>query len=118
MTLEFTDNKSKRRDKLVIMTEIVGICKNGSFTTHIMFKANLSFTQLKQYLASLLEQGLLEKVVCDGRYVYRSTNKGLEFMAMQQQVIYMLNDKSLKFNFKPSPLNINHFLRNKASALH
>ena len=27
-----------------------------------MFKANLSFTQLNQYLSSLLESGLLEKL--------------------------------------------------------
>jgi predicted transcriptional regulator len=111
------ENTSKRRDRLVIMTEIMSICKTGSSTTHIMFKANLSFAQLKQYLCSLLKTGLLEKVACEGRYVYRSTNKGLEFMTMQQQIINMLNAKGQKCGIKCSPFDVIPFSRNRANIL-
>ena len=62
MTLELFEVKSKRRDKLVIMTEIIGIAKNGTSKTHIMFKANLSFSQLNQYISLLLQSGLLERL--------------------------------------------------------
>jgi len=59
LNTKFVDSKSKRRDKLVIMAEIMSICRIGSSKTHIMFKANLRFTQLNQYLGCLLELELI-----------------------------------------------------------
>ncbi len=61
MTSEIIENSSKRRDRLVIMAEIIGISKKGTSKTHIMFKANLSFSQLNQYLELLSNTALLEK---------------------------------------------------------
>ena len=87
MTLELIENSSKRRDKLVIMAEIIGIAKKGSSKTHIMFKANLSFSQLNQYIELLSNTALLEKLTVEGRVVYCATEKGLEFLDKQQQVI-------------------------------
>ena len=118
MTLQLIDYKSKRRDKLVIMTEIMGICKNGSFVTQIMFKANLSFAQLKQYLASLSELGLLEKLECNGRHIYRSTRKGQEFMKMQQEIINLLNKKDQKESLRSYPFEINPFQQNKTPLMY
>jgi predicted transcriptional regulator len=117
LTLELMENTSKRRDRLVIMTEIMDICKNGSSKTHIMFKANLSFTQLNQYLCSLFELGLLEKLVCGGRCVYRSTSKGQEFMRMQQNIINLLNENYYKGNLKSSQFNISPFKQHKIPLL-
>jgi predicted transcriptional regulator len=100
MTLELSD-KVKRRDKLIIMMDIIGIAKKGVSKTHIMFRANLSFSQLNEYLEFLLDHNLIKIVSEDGHTVYKPTEKGLEFMEMQQQVIGMLNDKSkncVKFN--------------------
>jgi predicted transcriptional regulator len=92
MTSELIDSAPKRRDKLIIMAEIVGIAKKGTTKTHIMFKANLSFSQLKQYLSLLTNTGLLEKISINGRVIFQATAKGLEFMEKQQQVIDLLND--------------------------
>lgn len=108
MTLELIDNSSKRRDRLVIMAEIIGISKKGSTKTHIMFKANLSFSQLNQYLELLWNTALLEKLTVNGKAVYRATQKGLEFLEKQQEAIDLLKEdgqifgKGLKtsFNFE------------------
>ena len=44
------ETRPKRREKLVIMAQIIDIAKQGTSKTHIMFKASLSFSQLNQYL--------------------------------------------------------------------
>jgi predicted transcriptional regulator len=118
LTLELMENASKRRDRLVIMTEIMDICKNGSSKTHIMSKANLSFTQLNQFLCSLFELGLLEKLACGGRCFYKSTSKGQEFMRMQQNIINLLNENYYKGSLKSSPFNISPFKQHKTSLLY
>lgn len=93
MTLELMGIKSKRRDKLVIMTEIIEIANKGSSKTHIMFKANLSFSQLSEYIGFLLNYNLLSKVEDTGKTVYKSTERGLDFMERQKQIIDMFNEK-------------------------
>lgn len=40
---------SKRRDKIDIIAEITNIAKDGALKTQIMYKANLSFSQLNIY---------------------------------------------------------------------
>jgi|WetSurMetagenome_2_1015567.scaffolds.fasta_scaffold176716_1 predicted transcriptional regulator len=92
MTSTLTESSPKRRDKLVIMAEIVGIAKKGTSKTNIMFKANLSFSQLNQYLTLLSNTGLLEKVSIQKKVVFRATAKGLEFMDKQQQVFNLINE--------------------------
>jgi predicted transcriptional regulator len=97
MTLELIDNSSKRRDRLVIMAEIIGISKKGSSRTHIMFKANLSFSQLNQFLELLEKTALLEKISVNGKAVYHATQKGLEFLEKQQEVIDLLKEDGQVF---------------------
>ena len=92
MTLTLIENSPKRRDKLVIMAEIIGIAQKGTSKTHIMFKANLSFSQLKLYLELLSHTSLLEETACNGRVIYKPTQKGLEFMEKQQQIMDLLNE--------------------------
>jgi predicted transcriptional regulator len=91
MTLEIIENSSKRRDKLIIMSEIIDITKKGTSKTQIMFRANLSFSQLNQYISLLVDTGLIEKNVDDGRAVFQATAKGLEFLQRQQSAIDLLS---------------------------
>jgi predicted transcriptional regulator len=91
MTLEIIDNSSKRRDKLIIMSEIIEITKKGTSKTQIMFRANLSFSQLNQYISLLIDTGLIEKRVEEGRPVFQATTKGFEFWQRQQSVIDLLS---------------------------
>lgn len=102
MTVTSIINMPKRRDKLVIMAEIVGIAKKGTSKTHIMFEANLSFSQLNQYLTVLLQINLLEKFPSDEKEIYKATQKGLEFLERQGQIINFLNSDTHKNSVKTS----------------
>jgi predicted transcriptional regulator len=100
MTLMLSENSPKRRDKLVIMAEIVDIAKKGTSKTHIMIQANLSFSQLNQYLTLLTKTNLLEKGPYNGKEIYKATEKGLEYLEKQCQLISFLNEDTLKNNVK------------------
>ena len=91
MTISLNEEKPKRRDKLVIMTEIIDIAKKGASKTQIMSKANLSFSQTNQYISILSQSSLLEKFTFNGKGFYKPTPKGIDFMEKQCQIIYLLN---------------------------
>ena len=94
MALQPIKNWSKRRDKLVIVTEIVSIAQKNASKTRIMVKARLTFSQINQYLALLSHIGLLEESACNEKVIYKATQKGLEFMKKQQQIMNLLNEES------------------------
>ena len=72
-----------------------------------MFKANLSFSQPNQYLELLTQTSLLERVYEDGKDTYKATEKGLEFMEKQYDIISFLNvdyrQNSVKTSFDLMP---------------
>jgi len=106
MTLiELDRSRPKRRDKLVIITEIIGIAMKGASKTQIMYKANLSFNQLKRYLTLLSNQCLLKKSGCAGREIYKATPKGVEFMEIQRHLIDIINEERPRNNVEPHPFN-------------
>ena len=63
----------KHRSSLCIMAEILEVAMNGALKTLIMYKANLSFAQLNEYLLHLLEVGLLRNVNNGGKSVYKTS---------------------------------------------
>src|SRR5512136_1574964 len=73
MNAWLAETTSKRRDKLRIIAEILEIAKNGTLKTQIMYKANLSFAQLNEYLKFMLKIRLMEKVDNRGKDVYVAT---------------------------------------------
>jgi predicted transcriptional regulator len=111
MTLQIIEGQPKRRDKIIIMAEIINLAKKGISKTHIMFKANLSFSQLNQYLEFLTNANLLEKITINGKTVYHATQKGLDFYSREQQVIALLQKEDygpksyVKTPFNFNPLN-------------
>ena len=78
--------KNKRRDKLQIIANILKITKRGVKKTKIMYKANLSFTQLEQYLHLLLQRGLLR----EENSTYYATEKGLKLYGKYTELMGML----------------------------
>ncbi|MGD8546155.1 MAG: winged helix-turn-helix domain-containing protein, partial [Candidatus Bathyarchaeota archaeon] len=62
---------AKRRDKLRIMAEILEIAADGALKTQIMYKANLSFTQLNNYLEFMQEIDVMKKVKENNKDIYR-----------------------------------------------
>ncbi len=69
-------------------TEIVGMilesANGGTSKSKIMYKAFLSFAQLEEYLALLLENDLLEYE--EGRRFYRTTEKGMHLLKIYNQM--------------------------------
>ena len=75
-----SDSTSKRRDKLYIIGEILEIAKEGTLKTQIMYRANLSFTQLNDYVGFMLKISLINKNRENDKEVYRATDKGMDFL--------------------------------------
>jgi len=74
----------KYRSRTDIAADILEIAMDGAIKTKIMYKAFLSFPQLKEYLTVLLERGLLEHVEDENEY--RTTDKGKQFLKMYKEV--------------------------------
>ena len=92
MNVWITDATSKRRDKLCIIAEIVEIAKDGTLKTQIMYKANLSFVQLTEYLEYMLKTRLIDKVDVNRKDVYVATEKGLDFLQRHSELTTLLNE--------------------------
>ena len=96
---------SKRRDKLYIIAEILEIAKDGVLKTQIMYRANLSFTQLTDYLKFMLKNALLEKVLLNNKEVYKATKKGMNFLQSYREITELLKTEgeNYKNNVKIPP---------------
>ncbi len=88
------DTTSKRRDKLSIIAEILEIAKDGTLKTQIMYKANLSFVQLSEYLEYMLKKRLLDKLDIKTKEVYVATEKGVDFLQRSSELKALLNDEN------------------------
>lgn len=95
----------KRRDRLYIIAEILEIARDGALKTQIMYRANLSFTQLNDYLRFTLETNLLKKIRKNDRDNYKATEKGLDFLQRYRQIAELLKNgsNSMKNNVKIPP---------------
>lgn len=93
----------RRRDKLFIIAEILEIAKEGTLKTQIMYKANLSFAQLKEYLSLLTELNLLEKNLIDEKTYYKTTEKGLKFLESYKEILDLI--KNTKNSVKKLPIS-------------
>lgn len=87
-------NPPKRRDKLFIIAEILEITREGSLKTQVMYRANLSFTQLNNYLNFMLKINLLEKVKQNEKEIYRATEKGTRFLQRYREITELLKTES------------------------
>ena len=73
-------------------TDIVGLileaANGGATKTRIMYKAFLSYAQLKEYLTVLLQNEVLEYE--EGRQNFRTTEKGIRLLQMYNQFDEMM----------------------------
>jgi predicted transcriptional regulator len=80
------------RSRSDIAEMILEAANGGATKTKIMYKAFLSYAQLKEYLAVLIENSLIEYE--EGRQFYRTTDKGIRLLRIYNQVdeLAILND--------------------------
>ena len=78
------------RSRTEIMECILDAANKGGGTskTKIMYFAFLSYTQLHEYLSLLVENKLLEYQ--DGTQTYKTTEKGLYFLKMNNEIKKLL----------------------------
>lgn len=90
-------NSRKRRDRLHIIADILGIAMNGTLKTQIMYRANLSFAQVNEYLPFLLKRDLVAATNLNGKTMYEVTSRGLRFLHNYTRIIELLQtDKKHK----------------------
>lgn len=85
----------KNRSRVEILYDVVSAAKSPAKKTHLMYRGNLSYVQLEQYLDFILRNGLLEGVASDEGKYYRITVKGVEFLRLFEDMQRML-DKSAR----------------------
>jgi predicted transcriptional regulator len=74
----------KYRGRTEIVSMILEAANGGTTKTKIMYKAYLSYGQLKEYLSLLIENNLVE--YRDGTQSFRTTEKGFNFLKMHNQL--------------------------------
>ena len=73
----------KRRGKLEIIADILRSIqkKEGRIKpTHLLYKSNLSHAKLKEYVTILLEKGMMEERIVNGRKMYYMKDQGHKFL--------------------------------------
>jgi predicted transcriptional regulator len=90
--LRSLENERKRRNRVYIIAEILTIAKEGSLKTQIMYRANLSFAQLNEYLSFLNEMSLLKIHNENGKQIYRTTAKGNKYLEKYRDIANLLGD--------------------------
>jgi predicted transcriptional regulator len=96
----------KNRNRLGIVANILTIAKTGALKTHLMYKANLSYTMLRDYLKFLLDNGLLSESQYpeDKVTLYRTTDKGVRFLESYVALKDLASPIIDKNPFGPSPV--------------
>ena len=79
----------KYRSRTDIVATILDAANGGTTKTKIMYKAYLSYAQLKEYLSVLVENGLLEYQ--EGELKYKTTERGLLFMKTYNEIGEMVS---------------------------
>jgi predicted transcriptional regulator len=72
------------------MAEILEVARENALKTQIMYRANLSFAQLNEYLSLLLDLNLLEAVKTPEKTLYKTTDKGLRYLQSYREIRELL----------------------------
>lgn len=82
----------KYRSRTEIVEMILQAAREGATKTRIMYKAYLSYTQVKEYLSFLLENDLVKYE--EGSQIYRITEKGIHFLQVYGEISDLVTPKS------------------------
>jgi len=88
----------KYRSRTEITAMILDTANEKATKTKIMYKAYLSYAQLKEYLSVLIENNLIEYL--EETQTYKTTEKGLNLLKMHNAIGELLhtrikNDESI-----------------------
>jgi predicted transcriptional regulator len=83
----------KYRSRTEIVGNILDAANGRATKTKIMYKAFLSYGQLKEYLSVLIENNLIEYLV--GTRTFKTTEKGLNFLKMHNEMGELLQTTTI-----------------------
>lgn len=81
----------KYRSRTEIVAMILQSARTGTTKTRIMYKAYLSYTQLKEYLKFLQDNNLIKYE--EGAQTYRVTEKGRHFLHAYDEISNLVSSK-------------------------
>jgi predicted transcriptional regulator len=75
-------NKFKNRNRMEIVANLLTIAKTGALKTHLMYRANLSYLMVTEYLNFLCGAGLIRETLDEEgtAKMYQTTPKGLKYL--------------------------------------
>ena len=81
---------TKKRNKITIIYDILYAIreKGGKIKpTHLLYKSNLSYQRLNQYVQELMEKQFVEEQTAKGKKMFTITDKGLLFLQEYQKIV-------------------------------
>jgi len=91
----------KYRDRIeIIVLILTSASRMSGVKTKIMYEAFLSFSQLEEYMALLLRNGLLEHYVL--KKTYKTTEKGLRLLELYNSLPEIVDSKKTNKDEKNS----------------
>ena len=82
----------KYRSRTEIVSNILEAANGGVTKTKIMYKAYLSYNQLREYFSILIENNLLEYL--EGTQTYKTTEKGLNLLKIHNEMGELLQQSN------------------------
>ncbi len=73
------------------MGNILDAANGGTTKTKLMYKAYISYNQLKEYLTILIENNLIKYI--DGTQTFKTTEKGLMYLKMYNAIGELLPNR-------------------------
>ena len=95
MKTNTTQTLWERRDRLMIMAEIMEAAKERKGKTRIMYKVNLSFSQVNEYLSFLTKMGFLRLHAENKKKNYETTPKGNSYIQNYTEMANLLKSERL-----------------------
>jgi predicted transcriptional regulator len=90
--------RKNNRGKIQIMGDVLELATSGIKKTHIMYKANLSYEQVHLYLSELLEKNLIAQDATQNGVIYRTTDKGREFLLYYMRIVEFLEEPQVELS--------------------
>ena len=80
--------KFKNRNRMEIVANLLTIAKTGALKTHLMYKANLSYLMVTEYLNFLCGSGLVKETLDEEgtTKLYQTTVKGTKYLEVYESL--------------------------------
>jgi predicted transcriptional regulator len=96
--VEMMSERKNNRGKIQIMGDVLALGTSGIKKTHIMYKANLSYEQVHLYLSELIGRKLIAQDITQDGVVYRTTDKGREFLMYYMRIVEFLEEPRVELS--------------------